>query len=135
MATEMHWYDGGVWKKAIEMHVWDSNASQWKEAMEVYIWDGSAWKKCHVSPNYCILYSGATVSSITDCGVSLSSTFYVNNIDPAANYSTSDCYIYSDSGCGNGIGSGFTQLDVNGTAYNFETNGASKIIAAFMVNC
>lgn len=135
MATEMHWYSGSAWHKALEMHVWDS--SQWKEAIRMYIWDDgtTTWRLCHQSPNACFAYTGEPVTSITDCAVFQSTQYHSNSTDPYADYLSFDVFIYDSNGCASGVGSGFFQLNVNGFDYNFETNGASKIIDAFVVNC
>lgn len=136
MAEEMHWYDSSTWKKALEMWVYDT--AQWKEVIRMYIWEAgdAEWKLCHFSPNACFQFSGAYVSSITDCSTALGSTFHADAPDPYNAYTSVDVYIYGAGGCGSvGIGAAFVQLDVSGTLYNFETDSSSKIIDGFIVNC
>jgi hypothetical protein len=137
MATEMHWYDGGVWKKALEMHVWDAGIGQWREALQMYIWDETvpAWRLCHVTPN-CFPFFGEYVNTINDCAGATPLTFHASAANPQTAYTSVDVFIYGSSGCGsNGIGAAFVQLDIAGTLYNFETNASSKVIDAALVTC
>jgi len=143
MATEMHWYNGGTWKKALEMHVWDSGTSSWREAIRMYIYDESiaSWRLCHVSPNACFSFNGDDVTFTSPCCLAAcaggnNTTYYSNCTDPYTDFNNSVvCYIYNDSACVNGIADSYIQLNIGGTQYNFDTDFAGQITAAAVVTC